>query len=64
MEAQDVLTPRVDVIAVADDTPMDEVTETFADSGYSRLPVYHETIDNIIGVVHEKRLFCRHAQGR
>ena len=28
---------------------MDEVTETFADSGYSRLPVYHETIDNIIG---------------
>lgn len=54
VEAQDVLTPRVDVIAVADDTPMDEVTETFADSGYSRLPVYHETIDNIIGVVHEK----------
>lgn len=51
VEAQDVLTPRVDVIAVADDTPMDEVTETFADSGYSRLPVYHETIDNIIGVV-------------
>ena len=57
VEAQDVLTPRVDVIAVADDTPMDEVTETFADSGYSRLPVYHETIDNIIGVVHEKDFY-------
>ena len=60
VEAQDVLTPRVDVIAVADDTPMGEVTETFADSGYSRLPVYHETIDNIIGVVHEiGRASCR-----
>ena len=63
VEAQDVLTPRVDVIAVADDTPMDEVTETFADSGYSRLPVYHETIDNIIGVVHEKDCFAAMRKG-
>ena len=58
VEAQDVLTPRVDVVAVADDTPMDEVTERFAESGYSRLPVYHDTIDNIIGVVHEKDCFA------
>ena len=63
VEAQDVLTPRVDVIAVADDAPMDEVTETFADSGYSRLPVYHETIDNIIGVVHEKDCFAAMRKG-
>ena len=58
VEAQDVLTPRVDVVAVADDTPMDEVAERFAESGYSRLPVYHDTIDNIIGVVHEKDCFA------
>ena len=45
------------MVAVADDTPMEEVTERFAESGYSRLPVYHETIDNIIGVVHEKDCF-------
>ena len=44
---------------MADDTPMDEVTERFAESGYSRLPVYHDTIDNIIGVVHEKRTVLR-----
>ena len=44
-------------------TPMDEVTETFADSGYSRLPVYHETIDNIIGVVHEKDCFAAMRKG-
>ena len=34
-----------------------ELTETFAESGYSRLPVYHGTIDNIIGVVHEKDFY-------
>ena len=58
VEAQDVLTPRVDVMAVADDTPMEQVVDLFAESGYSRLPVYHETIDNIIGVVHEKDCFA------
>ena len=42
VEAQDVLTP----------------IERFAESGYSRLPVYHDTIDNIIGVVHEKDCFA------
>ena len=54
VEAQDVLTPRVDVVAVEDDTPMDEVIERFAESGYSRLPVYHKDVDDIVGVIHEK----------
>ena len=36
--------PRVDVIAVEDDLPLDEVAQTFAESGYSRLPVYHGTM--------------------
>jgi putative hemolysin len=42
VEVEDVLTPRVDVVAVADDTPLDELADIFADSGYSRLPVYHD----------------------
>ena len=33
------------------------MAQTFAESGYSRLPVYHDTIDNIIGVVHEKDFY-------
>ena len=57
MEVEEILTPRVDVIAVEDDTSLDEVARTFAESGYSRLPVYHGTIDNIIGVVHEKDFY-------
>ena len=39
------------------DLPLEEVAQTFAESGYSRLPVYHDTIDNIIGVVHEKDFY-------
>ena len=57
VEVEEILTPRVDVIAVEDDTSLDEVARTFAESGYSRLPVYHGTIDNIIGVVHEKDFY-------
>ena len=56
------LTPPRGCCGRGDDTPMDEVTERFAESGYSRLPVYHDTIDNIIGVVHEKGLLCGPAE--
>ena len=57
VEVEEILTPRVDVVAVADDIPLEELAQTFAESGYSRLPVYHGTIDNIIGVVHEKDFY-------
>ena len=63
VEVEDVLIPRVDVVAVADDADLEEVAEQFAESGYSRLPVYHETIDNIIGVVHEKDYFVASRRG-
>ena len=46
-----------DDVAVEDDIPLEELAQTFAESGYSRLPVYHGTIDNIIGVVHEKDFY-------
>ena len=57
VEVEEILTPRVDVIAVEDDITLEELARTFAESGYSRLPVYHGTIDNIIGVVHEKDFY-------
>ena len=57
VEVEEILTPRVDVVAVEDDIPLEELAQTFAESGYSRLPVYHGTIDNIIGVVHEKDFY-------
>ncbi|MDD4849798.1 MAG: hemolysin family protein [Gemmiger sp.] len=63
VEVEEVLTPRVDVVAVADDVSMEELADAFSESGYSRLPVYHETIDNIIGVVHEKDYYIARRKG-
>ena len=54
LEVDAILTPRVDIVAIASDTPIDEILETYRQSGFSRLPVYEETIDNIVGVMHEK----------
>lgn len=63
VEVEEVLTPRVDVVALPDDATMEELADLFAESGYSRLPVYHETIDNIIGVVHEKDYYIARRKG-
>ena len=57
LKASDILTPRIDVRAFEFGTPTEDVIEMFLDSGFSRLPVYRDTIDNIIGVVHQKDLF-------
>ena len=57
MEVEDILTPRVDIVAAPDTITMEEFAVRFAENGYSRIPVYHGSIDNIIGVVHEKDFF-------
>lgn len=57
MEVEEILTPRVDIIAAADTITMEELAVLFAESGYSRIPVYHDSIDNVIGLVHEKDFF-------
>ncbi|MBE6613018.1 MAG: HlyC/CorC family transporter [Ruminococcaceae bacterium] len=53
-EVADIITPRVDVVAIDKDMHGDEITDLFYRTGFSRLPVYDETIDNVIGVLHEK----------
>ncbi len=52
-----ILTPRVDITAIEKSMSMDQIFEIFKKSGFSRLPVYDKTIDNIIGFVHEKNFF-------
>ena len=64
LEAGDILTPRVDVVAVEDTSSLADVTAVFAAEGYSRLPVYHESIDDIVGVIHQKDLFSARYHGR
>lgn len=54
LEAYDVLTPRVDVEAVEVDEDKAEIAKLFLETGFSRLPVYEENMDKIIGVLHQK----------
>ena len=63
VEASDIITPRVDIVAIPEDATMDEIAEVFHESGYSRLPVYHETVDDIIGVLHEKDFYHMRQNG-
>ena len=64
MEVQEILTPRVDIVAVEDTDSMEAVAQAFAESGYSRLPVYHEDMDDIIGVIHEKDFHAARYHGQ
>ena len=63
LEVEEILTPRVDMVAVRDTDSMEDIASAFAESGYSRLPVYHEDIDNIIGVIHEKDFHAARYRG-
>jgi CBS domain containing-hemolysin-like protein len=63
LRVEDILVPRVDVEAVDEETPMQEMLEVFEKTGYSRLPVYRETIDNVIGLIHERDCFAAYLKG-
>jgi CBS domain containing-hemolysin-like protein len=57
LDVHDVLTPRVDVVAVSIDDSIDEIRNAFRKSGFSRLPVYKDTIDNVLGVINQKDFY-------
>ena len=57
IEAIDILTPRVDIVAIEKGTPVAEIKEVFRESGLSRLPVYEDDLDNIIGVINQKDFY-------
>lgn len=55
--AADALTPRTQLVAIADDATVADLVALAVESGYSRLPVYHDDLDDIVGVVHAKSIF-------
>ena len=57
MTVEDVLTPRVDVAAVPVNATAEAIAQRFAETGYSRLPVYEDGIDDIVGILHEKDFY-------
>lgn len=55
--AREVMTPRTDIVAVAEHDSLEDIASVFAQSGYSRLPVYRGTLDEIVGMLHAFDLF-------
>ena len=62
VEAIDILTPRVDIVAIEKGTPVAEIKKVFRESGLSRLPVYIDDLDNIIGVINQKDLYNKNVR--
>ena len=55
--AREVMTPRTELVAVAEHDALEDIAAVFAQSGYSRLPVYRGTLDEIVGMLHAFDLF-------
>lgn len=58
VDVEEILTPRVGIQAVDINATEDEIASEFQESGYSRLPVFQETVDNIVGIIHEKDFYA------
>jgi CBS domain containing-hemolysin-like protein len=53
---KEAMIPRTEVVAVSESSTLDEIARAFREKGYSRLPVYRESLDDIAGVIHSKDL--------
>lgn len=60
MRVDDVYVPKADIISVPEDIAQDDLVKVFRDSGLTRLPVYRETLDTPLGMVHLKDFALRH----
>src|SRR3954467_8031200 len=56
-EASDVMVPRPEVVALSVDLPPEQCLEAVMDSPYTRYPVYRDTLDNVVGILHVRDLF-------
>ena len=57
LKAADILTPRIDVVGVNVCAGAEEIASVFTETGYSRLPVYQGSIDNIVGILYHKDFY-------
>lgn len=61
--AEEILTPRVDVVSVEAGASTETIKDLFIEEHYSRIPVYEDSIDNIIGVLYSKDFFTAYIKG-
>ncbi len=59
----EILIPRVNVAAVDIEDSIEEIKDVFLSTHFSRLPVYEKTIDNIVGIIHQKNFFDMYLEG-
>jgi CBS domain containing-hemolysin-like protein len=62
LKVADVMVPRADIVGVAIDTPLSELTRAFAGAAHSRLPIYRDTLDDPVGMAHIKDVVVRLAE--
>jgi hemolysin (HlyC) family protein len=60
IRVDDVAVPRADIIAISNDLKLEDLVKIFKDSGYSRLPVFNDTLDNPEGLLHLKDLALKY----
>jgi magnesium and cobalt transporter len=63
-DADDVAIPRSEIVAIAADASWEALVAQFADAGHSRMPVYRDTLDSVIGMIHIKDVFPFLATGK
>ncbi|MEL6712567.1 MAG: hemolysin family protein [Planctomycetota bacterium] len=63
-DAAEVMTPRTEIRAIAEDEPLEAAIAAFAQSGYSRIPVYRDTIDTVVGTLTALEAARAVAEGR
>ncbi|MDZ7779199.1 MAG: hemolysin family protein [Gemmatimonadota bacterium] len=63
LTAWEVMIPRVDMFAWAEDTPLSEIIDDLPDVPYSRVPVYRDSIDDVTGIVYVREAYERYARG-
>lgn len=51
---REIMVPRIDIFALDVDTPIEEARNAIIDSGYSRIPIYQDTVDNVLGLLYVK----------
>jgi CBS domain containing-hemolysin-like protein len=61
---EDVMVPRSKIIALDQTTPFADAVGIFADQAHSRLPIYNETLDDVVGMVHVKDVLQAHRRGQ
>lgn len=64
LEVGDILVPRVNIVSVDVTDSMEKIRQVFDSEGYSRLPVYKDSIDTIIGTIHQKDFYGAYLKGK